>query len=268
MERSGFGASQTISGLGATRSALRRDHLLQTPDTFVRISLPGLNQAVAVVHAAPPMGAGFSMMTVEFEAGGMLTQGPAQRFLYVLEGELSLFERDAREPHRLRAGSYAFMPAEHAHSLRAEAAARVVVVEKHFQPLAAEHAQVLANASERDLPWCLVGNEMDLTPTALHGDDDLQVRSLLPSSPAFDFACNTMSYAPGASLSQVEVHLMEHGLLMLEGSGIYRLGEAWYPVQAGDFIWMGPYCPQWFGCLGKRPAKYLIYKDWNRHGLG
>jgi len=52
--------------------------------------------------------------------------------------------------------------------------------------------------------------------------------------------------------------------VMLAGGGIYRLGEAWYPVQAGDFIWMAPYCPQWFGALGKSPAKYLIYKDWDR----
>jgi (S)-ureidoglycine aminohydrolase len=62
----------------------------------------------------------------------------------------------------------------------------------------------------------------------------------------------------------VEIHVMEHGLMMLEGGGIYRLGEKWYPATAGDFIWMAPYCPQWFGAIGKRPAKYLIYKDWNR----
>jgi (S)-ureidoglycine aminohydrolase len=30
---------------------------------------------------------------------------------------------------------------------------------------------------------------------------------------------------------------------------------------------MASYCPQWFGALGKIPAKYLIYKDWNRHPL-
>jgi (S)-ureidoglycine aminohydrolase len=30
---------------------------------------------------------------------------------------------------------------------------------------------------------------------------------------------------------------------------------------------MAPFCPQWFGALGKQPAKYLIYKDWNRHPL-
>ena len=99
------------------------------------------------------------------------------------------------------------------------------------------------------------------------GDPDLQVQALLPDQPAFDFAVNTMTYQPGAALSMVEIHVMEHGLLMLEGGGIYRLGDAWYQVSAGDFIWMAPYCPQWFGALGKQPAKYLIYKDWNRHPL-
>jgi (S)-ureidoglycine aminohydrolase len=55
--------------------------------------------------------------------------------------------------------------------------------------------------------------------------------------------------------------------MMLAGGGIYRLGDHWYPVMAGDFIWMAPYCPQWFGAIGKTPAQYLIYKDWNRHPL-
>jgi (S)-ureidoglycine aminohydrolase len=76
-----------------------------------------------------------------------------------------------------------------------------------------------------------------------------------------------MVYQPGASLRMVEMHVMEHGLIMLEGGGIYHLGNSWYPVTAGDFIWMAPWCPQWFGAIGKVPAKYLIYKDWNRHPL-
>jgi (S)-ureidoglycine aminohydrolase len=60
---------------------------------------------------------------------------------------------------------------------------------------------------------------------------------------------------------------MEHGLLLLDGQGIYRLGERWYPIQAGDAIWMGPYCPQWFAAIGKNPARYLYYKDVNRDPL-
>ena len=55
-----------------------------------------------------------------------------------------------------------------------------------------------------------------------------------------------MLYAPAAELPQVEIHYMEHGLLMLSGSGPYLLGDSTYPVQAGDFIWMAPFCPQFF----------------------
>ena len=57
-----------------------------------------------------------------------------------------------------------------------------------------------------------------------------EVRALLPDDPAFDFAVNTMTFQPGAALPMVEIHVMEHGLLMLEGGGIYRLGDHWYPV--------------------------------------
>ena len=97
----------------------------------------------------------------------------------------------------------------------------------------------------------LVGNEREVSEAPLMGDSGLRVRSLMPDEPAYDFAVNTMTYDPGAALSMVEIHVMEHGLLMLEGGGIYRLGDSWYPVEAGDFIWMAPYCPQWFGALAE-----------------
>ena len=249
--------------LGFTRSAHKRDHLLLTPDTFIRTPLPGLTNGMAIVHVSPQAGAAFTQMTVEMEPGGTLTQGPSQRLLYVLEGKLILEEPGAVKPHAMSAGGYAYLPTEHEHTLKAKTKARVVVIDKPFLPLEPEHQQGL----EEPYPQFVIGREEDVTSVALNGDDALQVRSLLPASMAFDFACNTMSYEPGAALSQVEIHYMEHGLLMLEGGGIYRLGDAWYPTQAGDFIWMAPYCPQWFGAIGKRPAKYLIYKDFNRHTL-
>jgi glyoxylate utilization-related uncharacterized protein len=34
--------------------------------------------------------------------------------------------------------------------------------------------------------------------------------------------------------------------------------------EGGRLSHHGVYCPQWFGAIGKAPAKYLIYKDWNR----
>jgi len=245
-----------MHSLGQTRSANRRDHLLLTPDTFIRTPLPGLTGGLAIVHVAPQAGAAFTMMTVELDARGTLTDAPTQRLLYVLEGKLTLAEPGNKKPHKLSGGSYAYLPTGHPHTLTAQTKSRVVVIDKPFLPLESE-----AN------PAFLIGNEAELSSTALNGDEALQVRALLPASLAYDFACNTMTYAPGASLSQVEIHYMEHGLLMLSGGGIYRLGESWYPTIAGDFIWMAPYCPQWFGAIGKQPAKYLIYKDFNRHTI-
>ena len=72
------------------------------------------------------------------------------------------------------------------------------------------------------------------------------------------------TYQPGATLPFVETHVMEHGLVMLSGQGVYRLDADYHPVQAGDVIWMAPYCPQWFVAMGKTPASYIYYKDVNR----
>jgi len=241
--------------LGSTRSSLKADHLLQTPDTFVRIPLPGAEGVEFIVHAGPQVGARFTQMTAEFGAGGTLGAAPAQRFIYVLEGELELNANG--KLHGLSAGGYAYLPAGTQHNVRSRNPARAVVIEKPYVRT--------ANAAA---PEVVVGREGDVPSNPLMGDDALRVRTLMPDGEAYDFAVNTMTYDPGAALSMVEIHVMEHGLLMLEGGGIYRLGDAWYPVEAGDFIWMAPYCPQWFGALGKKPAKYLIYKDWRRHPWG
>ena len=236
--------------LGQTRSAHRSDHLLQTPDTFVRAPLPGMRNATGIVHIAPAGGAMFTQYTAECQPGGELAPSPVQRFLYVLEGTIEV-DRQALDP-----GGYAYLPAAHPARIVASVAARAAVIEKVYEPLAG-----------RDAPGLLVGHERQVTPTPLDGDPWLEVRPLLPDDAAFDFRVNTMAYRPGAGLPAVEIHVMEHGLLMLEGGGIYRLADSWYPVSAGDFIWMAPYCPQWFGAIGKTPAKYLIYKDWDRHPL-
>jgi len=233
--------------LGYTRSARRADHLLLTPDTFVRAPLPGMRKATAIVHVTPAAGAQFTQYTAEFEAGGALAPSAWQRFVYVIEGELSVHGR------ALAADGYAYMPAGCDAAIQASTAARAAVIEKPYVPL-----------DGFSPPAMLLGEERSIDARPLGGDPDLTVRPLLPEDPAFDFAVNTMTYQPGASLAMVESHVMEHGLVMLAGGGIYRLADCWYPVAAGDFIWMAPYCPQWFGALGKTPAKYLIYKDWNR----
>jgi (S)-ureidoglycine aminohydrolase len=243
-----------LHNLGATRSARRADHLLSAPDTFVRAPLPGMKACTAIVHCSPAMGAAFTQYTAEFEAGGELGPTSAQRFVYVLEGEVKIENEGKKSELAVR--GYAFFPQGLDHRVLAACTSRVAVIEKRWQPVESAHG-----------PALIVSSEDAIKSNPLGGDPDLQVKHLLPDAPSFDFAVNTMLYQPGAALSMVEMHIMEHGLLMLEGGGIYRLGDSWYPVAAGDFIWMGPWCPQWFGAIGKVPAKYLIYKDWNRHPL-
>ncbi len=207
--------------------------------------------ATAIVHAAPALGAAFVQYTAEMEAGGRLTPTAAQRFLYVMEGEVHAEIQGAT--HVLAPGGYAFFPAGTPHVITSEARALIAVIEKVYQPVDAIPP-----------PPVVIGTESAVPPQPLMNDPWLEVRTLLPAHESFDCAVNVMTFQPGASLPLVEIHVMQHGLFMLQGGGIYRLGERWYPVTAGDFIWMAPYCPQWFGAIGKIPARYLIYKDFNR----
>ncbi len=244
-----------MHNLGQTRSSHQRNHILQTPDAFVRTTLPGMTNASAIVHVGPALGAGFTEYTAEFEPKGELGNTPAQRFIYMMEGAVTLEAKGERR--ELRARGFAYLPEDFSHKIVAKEKSRVAVIEKSYERI-----------EKTEPPPLLVSSEDAVSSHALDGDADLQVKCLLPDEPQFDFAVNTMVYQPGAALSMVEMHVMEHGLIMLEGGGIYRLGDSWYPVTAGDFIWMGPWCPQWFGAIGKVPAKYLIYKNWNRHALG
>jgi (S)-ureidoglycine aminohydrolase len=254
-----------VSGkLGETRSVLRREYLLHTPDAFVRTPLPEIAGGVAIVHASPRLGAGFLQYTAELEAGGELAAVPEQRFVWVLEGEISVeLGGGARTGFRpltqeqktkvLRPGDYVYLPDSFGGGINALSTARLAIIEKRYEALEGVTA-----------PSAFVGSEADVEGVALGGDTGLIVKSLLPADTAFDFAVNTMTYAAGTALAQVEVHVMEHGLLMLEGRGTYLLGKERFAVESGDFIWMAPYCPQWFVAEGDGPAKYLIYKDWNR----
>jgi (S)-ureidoglycine aminohydrolase len=213
-----------------------------------------MKNCVAIVHVGPALGARFTQYTAEFEARGELGATPSQRFIYVLDGAISLHVDG--KTRKLSVRGYAFLPEGMPHRVVASKASRVAVFEKPYQAL-----------DSVSPPRLLVSNEDAVASHPLADDPALQVKCLLPDEMSFDLAVNSMVYQPGAALNMVEMHVMEHGLVMLEGGGIYRLGDSWYPVTAGDFIWIGPWCPQWFAAVGKVPAKYIIYKDWNRHPL-
>jgi (S)-ureidoglycine aminohydrolase len=233
------------------------DHALITPDTHVWAALPGWTKATAAIHISPQMGARFTQATVVFETEG--TSGPpaagVERLVFPMEGRLRLTMAEA-SPRVLEPGDFAFLPAGRNHELAAAAPSRIVLFEKRY----ASRAGVAA-------PEPIVGRVADAPGEPFMGDEAARLQTLLPIDERFDMAVNVFTYQPGAALPQVEIHVMEHGLLMLDGAGVYRLGESWYPVQVGDVIWMRSYCPQWFVAMGKEPARYLYYKDVSRDPL-
>jgi (S)-ureidoglycine aminohydrolase len=250
---------------GSTRSRMAPHYSLITPDTFVPSPLIGWTNTRGIVQISPRMGSsGGGPHFLQYEAWldttsiGHAPSSNIQRFLFVLEGSLLLTIGGSKQP--LSTGGYAYFPAGASHELTTPDTARILVIEKTYVPL-------LGNAAPT-VP--IIAHEKEVPSATFLGDEFLQLQLLLPDLPAMDMAVNIFTYTPGGTLPQVEIHVMEHGLLMLQGTGVYRLGNDWHPVQAGDVIWMAPYCEQWFcatagpGAL-RVPARYIYYKDINRH---
>ncbi|HXQ80801.1 MAG TPA: (S)-ureidoglycine aminohydrolase [Opitutaceae bacterium] len=239
---------------GHTRARVGARHALITPDNHVNSAVPGVAGATAVVLVSPAMGAKVTQVLLTFESRGSarLAAGAVQTFGYVMGGAASAAVGGRRR--RLGAGGYFFCPAGSEWSLTApRRGTQVTLFQKAYAALPGVRG-----------PRAILSDQSKVRGTPFLGDPAANLQVLLPDEPAFDMAVNVFAYQPGGHLPFVEVHVMEHGLVMLSGEGVYRLEDSWYPVRAGDAIWMAPYCAQWFVAMGKVPARYLYYKDVNR----
>ena len=54
-----------------------------------------------------------------------------------------------------------------------------------------------------------------------------------PDDLAHDMHVNIVTFQPGGSIPFAETHVMEHGLFVLEGKGVYRLNDDWVEVAGG-----------------------------------
>ena len=239
---------------GSTRNVVTSRYALLTPAGFVTAPLPGWRDAECVVLISPAMGAHFSQLLITLAKGGRGTghTGSNELFAIVLGGACRLGV--GRRSYRLVDNSFVFIPPGARYEFSgADHGTRLLLFQKEYERLAGVPG-----------PALVVGQTSERPGMPFLGDPDARLQTLLPDAPAFDIAVNVFTYEPGATLPFVETHVMEHGLLMLAGQGIYRLEADWHPVQAGDVIWMGPYCPQWFVAMGKAPASYIYYKNVNR----
>lgn len=242
---------------GHTRARVAARHALITPENHVHSTVPGITGATAVVLINPAMGARFAQTLVTFQAGGRarFADEGIETFGYVLAGEVVVTLAGRRR--RGRAGTYFLAPpGQAAELLQPRAGTQVMLFQKTYAPLAGVPA-----------PEPLLGDAAEVAGKPFLGDPAANLQVLLPDHPGFDLAVNVFAYQPGGHLPFVEVHVMEHGLVMLDGEGVYRLEDEWYPVRRGDVIWMAPYCAQWFVAMGRQPARYLYYKDVNRPAL-
>ena len=186
---------------GQTRSKYASDYALITPDTHVESPLVDWENTASVIHISPEMGARFTQYTALMSEGGR-SGSPGetvQRFIYVQAGRCKLTIDSNRtgnelatatsvDQHELVPGSYAFIPADMAHIIACETSAKLLVIEKFYEPHP-KHGE----------PSAVVGHSNDVEGLPFMGDEDARLQTLLPIEPEFDMAVNIFTYQPGAT---------------------------------------------------------------------
>jgi len=206
------------------------------------------------VNISPALGARFVQMQVSLgrDGFGEGNTGAHEFFIYVLEGGGGILLEAKR--HRLEAGGFVYVPPGQDMQIKSGGTGlSVLIFQKIYEPVAGLKA-----------PRPIIAHEREVRGEPFPGNEDIRLQRLIPDELEHDMAVNILTSPPGAALPLVETHVMEHGLLMLRGQGVFRLDADHHPVKAGDAIWLAPYCPQWFVAMGKTPASYIYYKDANR----
>ena len=244
--------------IGHNRAVVRSNFAFMPPEGVLKSRLPNYDATVVRFLAAPVMGAKFAQFILEISPGGGANrpqvEADIQQFYYVLSGSVEACVGDLK-PQVLDVGGFIYAPPRVPVTLRNIAAslARVIGLRKRFEAI---HLPV---------PEATISHRHQVPVTNHTGLDGRGFQFLLPEADLrFDFEMNLMHFKPGAYFPDVETHVMEHGLFMLEGQGLYYLGDQWHEIWVDDFIWMGGFCPQQFYPTGFGDASYLLYKNVNR----
>lgn len=240
---------------GFTRSVYKKDHALITPESHVFSPLPDWRNTLGAYLITPAIGSHFVMYLAKMQEKSKsgLPPSDVERFIFVVQGS-AVLTNISGNVHKLTVDSYAYLPPNLDHTVETDAAAALIVFERRYSGLGNHVTEQIVGSTDKQ-------------PLLETPGEIFELRKLLPTSLAYDFNIHIMDFQPGEFLNVKEVHYNQHGLLLLEGQGVYRLGDSWYPIQAGDAIWMAPFVPQWYAALGKTHSRYLLYKDVNRNPL-
>jgi (S)-ureidoglycine aminohydrolase len=209
----------------------------------------------AQVLATPALGAKFVEHELYIHPNGRSKEPIAEdfeNFFYVLSGSTGL-EVDGKQ-HQLTRGGFAWLPPSVAFGVanKGEETCRMLWLRRRY-----ETAKGVA------IPAAIIANEQDVEAIP---EDTYVEQHLIPYDDelGFDMAINRLHFEPGCYFSYIESHIMEHGLYMEDGRGLYFLNNDFIEVQQDDFIYMAPYCPQSFYATGWELGHYVLYKDVNR----
>ena len=233
------------------------EYVLLPPENRCSSPHPNLRDADEQVFVTPKLGANYVMSEVVIRPGGGTVRpfnNRLEHFLFISEGKLELTaENSARQ---FRSGSFAWIPPHqpYEYTNRSGDACRLVWFRRRYLPL--EHV---------DIPGPVFGNENEIA--AVPEVDLNPEKQLIPyANPGIDMAFNLIVCPPGAYYGLVETHAWEHAMYMLDGEGILFLNGKPLHVKEKDFVYIAPYCPEWFCALGMdgRPVRFLLYWDCNR----
>tara|TARA_B100000575_G_C22997798_1_gene575066 strand:+ start:32 stop:868 length:837 start_codon:yes stop_codon:yes gene_type:complete len=179
-----------------------------------------------------------------------------EHVLFVVDGSIEL-EYDGKV-HVLSAGSYAYLPAGLLWSLHNKISKKAV-----FHWIRKRYIDV--DGIVRPKPF--ITTDEDVTPVSMPDTNGVWQTSLFvdPSDLSHDMHVTIVTFQPGGVLPFAETHVMEHGLYVLQGRGVYYLNGEWREVEEGDYMWLRAFCPQACYAAGNKPFRYLLYKDVNRH---
>ncbi|MEM9063717.1 MAG: bifunctional allantoicase/(S)-ureidoglycine aminohydrolase [Pseudomonadota bacterium] len=202
----------------------------------------------------------FSHYVMEMAPGGRSIQpepdGEAEGAIFVTSGALSI-QLD-RTTHVLEPGGFAYLPPRAPWTVENTGSETV-----HFHFLRKRYDRV----EGLEAPSPIFARDQDIEPLAMPdtGGRWATTRFMDPDDLSHDMHVTIVTLEPGAVIPFEETHVMEHGLYVLQGKGVYRLNRDWAEVEAGDYMWLRAFCPQACYAGGPEPFRYLLYKDVNRH---
>lgn len=246
--------------ISRSRGRVHPYYYIITPENLVPNDLPFFTNTIVHPLVIPQPGkACFGEYLLIMNPGGQTTQPiePGfEHFMFLIDGEVLLeMENTSR---LVGTGGVVYLPDHLGFSLenQSQTQSRLLWIKKPYDRV-------------KGLPEpemiCSKLEDIEQRETPVTGAWSYRLMPI--DDPSYDFTILNLMFDPGVYFDQVEIHHQEHGLYMLNGQGVYYLADTYHEVKAGDFIYMAPFCPQYFYSTGWTPTSYLLYKDLHRDGF-